>query len=102
MDEWAAQRQKCRWPVGGRKAVYLEDGSHRVAHTDPDAPRLIVEGDGHVWQPATKVGYYAAVCRLLNPAPEPPQADALPATRSPRAPGTGRHRRPLTWRDTGA
>ncbi|MEV0373036.1 DUF6087 family protein [Streptomyces sp. NPDC050636] len=37
---------------------------------------------------------YAAACRILNRAPEPPETDVLPPTRSPVAPGTGRHRKP--------
>ncbi|MFF9066048.1 DUF6087 family protein [Streptomyces sp. NPDC014891] len=94
LDEWAAHRQQRLRPIGERKAVHLGHGPHRAAHTSPDAPRLIVEWDGHAWQPVTTVDNYAAACRMLNPAPEPPQTDALPTTRSPLAPGTGRHRKP--------
>ncbi|MEU8526434.1 DUF6087 family protein [Streptomyces sp. NPDC048629] len=92
LEQWAARRDGRLRPVGERKAVPLGSGQRRGAHIAPDAPRLIVEWDGHAWQPVTLVDDYAAACRILNPTPEPPPADAPPA-RPPMAPGMGRHRK---------
>ncbi|MFE4873485.1 DUF6087 family protein [Streptomyces sp. NPDC056682] len=94
LDAWAARRAKRLRPVGERKAVHLDSDPHRAAHIAPDTPRLIVEWDGYAWQPVTTVDNYAAACRILNPAPEPPKDAKMPPTRSPMAPGTGRHRKP--------
>ena len=78
LEEWAARRDKRLRPVGERKAVPLGGGRRRGAHIDPDAPRLIIEWDGHAWEPVTVVDDYAAACRILNPAPEPPHAPERP------------------------
>ncbi|MFB9400414.1 DUF6087 family protein [Streptomyces echinatus] len=47
------------------------------------------------WQPVTTVDNYAAAQRLLSVHPTwLPEPDRMPPTRSPMAPGTGRHRKP--------
>lgn len=51
LDEWAARRDARRPAPGDRKAVPLGEGPERGAHVDPDVPRVMLEWDGHQWQP---------------------------------------------------
>lgn len=52
LDDWAARREARRPTPGDRKAVPLGDGPERGAHVCPDAPRGMLEWDGHRWVPS--------------------------------------------------
>ncbi|MFF8731289.1 DUF6087 family protein [Streptomyces sp. NPDC015171] len=66
LEQWAEPRDKRLRPVGEREGVHLGNGAQRAAHLLPDAPRLIVEWDGHQWVPLTAVDDYAAAQRMLH------------------------------------
>ncbi|MGW0711840.1 DUF6087 family protein [Streptomyces sp. NPDC002643] len=52
LNEWAARREGRRPAPGDRKAVPLGDGPERGGHVAPDAPRGMLEWDGHQWVPS--------------------------------------------------
>lgn len=51
LEEWAARRDGRRPTPGDRKAVPLGEGPEHGGHVDPDAPRGMLEWDGHQWTP---------------------------------------------------
>ncbi|MGW2621078.1 DUF6087 family protein [Streptomyces sp. NPDC001500] len=52
LNEWVVRREAHRPKPGDRKAVPLGEGPERGGHVDPDAPRGMLEWDGHQWVPA--------------------------------------------------
>ncbi|MFF8770121.1 DUF6087 family protein [Kitasatospora sp. NPDC015120] len=96
-DRYAGRARRRRAP-GTRDAITLAPGPRRAAHLFQDVPRLVVEWDGHTWQPVAVAENYAGAYPLIvrpqppgGPHPVCPQADAsAPLLRR----GTGRHRKP--------
>ncbi|MFB6887897.1 DUF6087 family protein [Kitasatospora sp. NPDC056327] len=117
---WYAERARRRRAPGTRDAITLVPGPRRAAHLFQDVPRLVVEWDGHTWQPVAVAENYAGAYPLIvRPARDPgsgpdsgsgpvpghgpgPEAargpeGALPQTDTPvplLRKGTGRHRKP--------
>ncbi|MER6562392.1 MULTISPECIES: DUF6087 family protein [unclassified Streptomyces] len=52
LDEWAARRETRRPKPGDRRAVPLGESPEHGGHVDPDAPRAMLEWDGHQWTPS--------------------------------------------------
>lgn len=52
---------------GDRTAVPLGDGPERGGHVDPDAPRGMLEWDGHQWVPAGVAEDHATAARESGP-----------------------------------
>ncbi|MFF7587653.1 DUF6087 family protein [Kitasatospora purpeofusca] len=98
LAEWYAERARRRRAPGTRDAITLTPGPRRAAHLFQDVPRLVVEWDGHAWQPVAVAENYAEAYPLIvrpgsdaAPGPVFPQADTpVPLLRK----GTGRHRKP--------
>ncbi|WP_052709208.1 DUF6087 family protein [Streptomyces sp. NRRL S-495] len=110
LAEWYAERARRRRAPGTRDAFTLAPGPRRAAHLFQDVPRLVVEWDGHAWQPVAVAENYAEAYPLIvrpgseeapgpesvpgpesAPGPVFPQADTpVPLLRK----GTGRHRKP--------
>ncbi|MFB8239691.1 DUF6087 family protein [Kitasatospora purpeofusca] len=98
LTEWYAERARRRRAPGTRDAITLAPGPRRAAHLFQDVPRLVVEWDGHAWQPVAVAENYAEAYPLIvrpgpgaAPGPVFPQADTpVPLLRK----GTGRHRKP--------
>ncbi|GAA1404836.1 hypothetical protein GCM10009639_51130 [Kitasatospora putterlickiae] len=94
LADWYARRARRRRAPGTRDAITLAPGPRRAAHLFQDAPRLVVEWDGHTWRPVGVAENYAEAYPLINRSPRP--ADPHPAdTPAPLLRhGTGRHRKP--------
>ncbi|MFE6868497.1 DUF6087 family protein [Kitasatospora sp. NPDC057692] len=98
LADWYAKRARRRRAPGTRDAITLAPGPRRAAHLFQDLPRLVVEWDGHTWQPVAVAENYAEAYPLIvrpdrasGPATLFPQADTpVPLLRR----GTGRHRKP--------
>ncbi|WEH18277.1 DUF6087 family protein [Streptomyces sp. VNUA24] len=99
LHEWVARRDRRRAAeremTGTRRAVPLADGA-RASHVAPDAPRALLEWDGHAWV-TVGVASNADAAReflghLATPAPEN-EPDGRPAHPG-LGPGRGRHRKP--------
>ncbi|MCX4686593.1 DUF6087 family protein [Kitasatospora purpeofusca] len=98
LAEWYAERARRRRAPGTRDAITLAPGPRRAAHLFQDVPRLVVEWDGHAWQPVAVAENYAEAYPLIvrqgsdaAPGPVFPQADT-PVSLLRK--GTGRHRKP--------
>ncbi|MFI1703091.1 DUF6087 family protein [Streptomyces griseoruber] len=83
LDEWAARRDARRPEPGDRKAVPLGDGPERGRHVDPDAPRGMLEWDGHQWTPSGVTDDHATAVEETGPQDEAesvalPRFSALP------------------------
>ncbi|MDH6133025.1 hypothetical protein P3T37_002419 [Kitasatospora sp. MAA4] len=77
LERWLELRDAGRPQVGERRAVHA-DGSRRAAHVNPDAPRLILEWDGHTWSFLTIAPDYKTAAGMLGTVKA----------------GTGKHRKP--------
>ncbi|WP_055525079.1 DUF6087 family protein [Streptomyces graminilatus] len=67
LAEWTARRDARRPAPGDRKAVPLGDGPGRGGHVDPDAPRGVLEWDGHQWTPSAVADDQATAVRETGP-----------------------------------
>ncbi|WP_406113047.1 DUF6087 family protein [Kitasatospora purpeofusca] len=110
LAEWYAERARRRRAPGTRDAITLTPGPRRAAHLFQDVPRLVVEWDGHAWQPVAVAENYAEAYPLIVrhgsesvPGPESaPGPESVPGPVFPQADtpvpllrkGTGRHRKP--------
>ncbi|MFI6447122.1 DUF6087 family protein [Kitasatospora sp. NPDC050543] len=94
LADWYAARQRRRRPAGTRDALTLAPGPRRAAHLFQDTPRLVMEWDGHCWQPVAVAASYADAYPLIvrrDGEPIAPQEDTpVPLLRK----GPGRHRKP--------
>ncbi|WP_435244288.1 DUF6087 family protein [Streptomyces sioyaensis] len=94
LEEWARRREERRAHSKGKlRAVPLTKGSHRGAHIEPDAPRLIEEWDGTQWVAVGLVDDLAAAKALLYP-PQPVEEKPVEWDRPALGKGRGRHRKP--------
>ncbi|MFD8381608.1 DUF6087 family protein [Streptomyces sp. NPDC059679] len=67
LEEWAARRDAHRPTPGDRKAVPLSDSPERARHVGPDAPRGMLEWDGHQWTPSGVADDHAAAVQETGP-----------------------------------
>jgi len=67
LDEWAARREASRPAPGDRKAVPLGDGPEQGGHVDPDAPRGMLEWDGHQWVPGGVADDHTTAAQETDP-----------------------------------
>ncbi|WP_327346027.1 DUF6087 family protein [Streptomyces europaeiscabiei] len=99
LDEWAESRDGRRPTPGDRKAVPLGDGPERGGHVERDAPRGMLEWDGHQWTPSGVADDYATAAQETGPqdaaerVPLPRFAALPPAPERPFRP-TEEFRRP--------
>ena len=98
LHEWAARRDQRRAAdreiTGTRRAVPLADGG-RASHLAPDAPRALLEWDGHAWVTVGVAENADAAREFLGHVPEP-ESESEPDVRSAPpglGPGRGRHRK---------
>lgn len=99
LHEWAARRDRRRAAdreiTGTRRAAPLAAGA-RASHVAPNAPRALLEWDGHTWATVGVAPNADAAREFLGHVP-PPSSDSGPPTQ-PTPPGLGlgrgRHRKP--------
>ncbi|MFJ9753097.1 DUF6087 family protein [Streptomyces chartreusis] len=98
LHEWAARRDRRRAAeremTGTRRAVPLTDGA-RASHVAPDAPRALLEWDGHAWVTVGVAPNADAAREFLGhrPAPEPDSGPDDRPSHPGLGPGPGRHRK---------
>lgn len=94
LDEWARRREERRNASKGKlRAVPLTSGPNRGLHVEPDAPRVIQEWNGAVWETVCVVEDLAAAKALLYP-PQPVEEKPAEWDRPELGKGRGRHRKP--------
>ncbi|WP_405889555.1 DUF6087 family protein (plasmid) [Streptomyces sp. NBC_01136] len=91
LSEWADRWDGHRPQPGTRKAVPLGDGPEHGTHVDPDAPRGILEWDGHQWAPAGVADDQATAAQETSPQDVAervplPRFSALPSAPEPWRP----------------
>ncbi|MGW3567010.1 DUF6087 family protein [Streptomyces sp. NPDC000941] len=91
LNEWADRRDGRRPAPGTRREFPLGDGPERSAHVDPDAPRGIVEWDGHLWIPTGVAADHATAAQETGPQDAAqriplPEFNALPPAPEPWRP----------------
>ncbi|MCX4880576.1 DUF6087 family protein [Streptomyces sp. NBC_00847] len=99
LHEWAARRDRRRAAdrevTGTRRAVPLADGA-RASHIAPDAPRALLEWDGHAWVTVGVAADADAAREFLGLVPPPASESGQDVQPAPPGlgPGRGRHRKP--------
>ncbi|MFF0224754.1 DUF6087 family protein [Streptomyces sp. NPDC004629] len=92
LEEWAARRDARRPKPGDRKAVPLGDGPERGGHVEPDAPRGMVEWNGHQWTPSGVADDHATAAQETD---QQDEAERVPLPHFSRLPAA-----PEPWRPT--